>query len=332
MSEASQPQPTVSVIIVSFNTRDLLRECLQSLNLRCHDIPKQVLVVDNVSRDGSPNMVKQEFPDVELIRSDVNLGFAAANNRAFPLATGRYIVLLNSDAFLEPGALDRAIKYMDADARIGIGGARLIGRDGSWQPSARLFPSPLNDFLTLTGLAARYPRSRVFGRFDRTWADPEETADVDWVPGAFSIVRKSALDKVGYFDERFFLYYEEVDLCRRFKQAGYLVRYWHDVVVTHLGGESSKTVTELKLSSAGSQLALWRLRSEFLYYRKHSRLSGWLSKTAESLWYRLRARRNAARGGEQGTRRLHDSKLMADLIRQAWRETEGGTVCPPRPW
>ena len=165
------------------------------LQLNAKAVASEIFVVDNLSRDGSADMVAAEFPQVRLIRSDCNLGFAAANNRAFEIASGKYIVLLNSDAFLQPGALRRAVEYMDADPRIGLGGARLVGRDGSWQPSARLFPSLLNDFLTLSGLAARYPAFAFFGRFDRTWADQDVAAEVDWVPGAFSIIRAAVLHK-----------------------------------------------------------------------------------------------------------------------------------------
>jgi hypothetical protein len=324
--------PQVSIVIVSFNTRDLLRECLQSLYERTPDIAKEIFVVDNCSRDGSADMVRQEFPAVCLIRSQVNLGFAAANNKAFPLATGRYVVLLNSDAFLHSDALQRAVQYMDADRHIGLGGARLVGRDGSWQPSARMFPSLLNEFLTLSGLAARYPHSRFFGRFDRTWANPDEPADVDWIPGAFSIVPRSALVQVGYFDEDFFLYYEEVDLCRRLKKAGFLIRYWPDVTVVHLGGESSKTVKALTFSKSGSQLTLWQLRSCLLFYRKHHGLSAWTLKQMESAWHALRAWKNRGAADPEKARKFEDAKVYLKLIRQAWRETAGGMVSPARPW
>ncbi|MBK1643688.1 glycosyl transferase [Thiocapsa imhoffii] len=326
--------PTVSVIIVSFNTRDLLVECIETLIAQAGPVSYEIIVVDNASRDGSADRVAERFPDVVLIRSELNLGFAAANNLGFTAARGRYLVLLNSDAFLTPGALERAVAEMDADPGIGLGGARLIGRDGAWQPSARMFPSLLNEFLTLSGLAARYPRSRFFGAFDRTWADPLAPADVDWVPGAFSILRHDLLDRIGAFDESFFLYYEEVDLCRRVHAAGLRVRYWPDVVVVHIGGESSRTHDDLAMSAAGkgAQLTLWRMRSGLLYYRKHHGWFGaWAVCQLESTWHRLRAWRNR---GEDPTRRLKraESQAVRDLLAQAWTETRGGRVSPPRPW
>ncbi|RUQ35911.1 MAG: glycosyltransferase family 2 protein [Candidatus Competibacteraceae bacterium] len=323
----------VSVVIVSFNTRDLLRECLNTLAAEAGAIRYETIVVDNASRDGSADRVAAEFPDVRLIRSPVNLGFGAANNRGFAIARGRYLVLLNSDAFPRPLALSRAVAYMDADPHIGLGGARLIGRDDAWQPAARLFPSPLNDFLTLSGLAARFPHNRFCGRMDRTWADPNQTAEVDWVPGAFSIVRRDLLERIGYFDEAFFLYYEEVDLCRRIKAAGYAVRYWPDVVVVHLGGESSKTLQHLTLSSSGAQLTLWRLRSAYLYYRKqHGRLTAWLAMQLEKQWHALRAWKNARRQDGDSRAKAEESRAIVTLVTQAWRETDGGRVSPPRPW
>jgi GT2 family glycosyltransferase len=326
-------QPDVSVIVVSFNTRDVLRECLQTLARESGGVSYETIIVDNASRDGSAGMVEQEFPEATLIRSEINLGFAAANNRGFAVAKGRYVVLLNSDAFLCPGALPLAVERMDADPRIGLGGARLIGRDDSWQPSARMFPSLTNELLMLSGLSAKYPHSRLFGRFDRTWADPNESAEVDWVPGAFSIISRRALESAGYFDESFFLYYEEVDLCRRIKAAGYSIWYWPDVVVVHLGGESSKTVRHLTMSSAGSQLTLWRMRSALLYYRKHHGWSGaWLAKALETNWHLLRASKNSRRNIIEGQAKARDSSAIVALMRQAWRETRGGLISPPRPW
>lgn len=329
----ADPPPDVSVIVVSFNTRELLRECLQTLQAQAGGVTYQLIVVDNASRDGSADMVAAEFPEATLIRSAVNLGFANANNRGFAEAQGRHVVLLNSDAFLRPGALPRAVAHLDAEPHIGLGGARLVGRDDTWQPSARMFPSLLNDFLALSGLAARFPRSRFCGRMDRTWADPGEPAEVDWTPGAFTIIRREVLEQVGYFDPAFFLYYEEVDLCRRVKAAGYTIWYWPDVVVVHLGGESSKTVSHVSFSSAGAQLILWRLRSGLLYYRKHHGATGaWLARQQEQWWHRLRAWKNAGKTDPASRAKAEESRAIVALLDQAWRETRGGRVSPPQPW
>lgn len=324
--------PDVSIVVVSFNTKALLRECLQSIADESEGLVVQTIVVDNDSKDGSPQLVKEEFPEVELIETGVNLGFAGANNVGFKQCRGRYVVLLNSDAFLQPGSLRLSVKKMDEDPAIGLGGARLVGRDGSWQPSARMFPSVLNDFLTLSGLAAKYSQSKFFGRVDRTWASPDEEADVDWVPGAFSIVPRGLLEKIQYFDEDFFLYYEEVDLCRRIKKLGYRVCYWPDVVVVHVGGESTRS-TGKKVSKSGNQVALWRMRSELLYYRKHhGALGAFLAKQLDQKWHAMRALRNSMKGDEDSQWKADEFRELAELMERAWSDTKGGKISPPRPW
>jgi hypothetical protein len=315
-----------SVVIVSFNTRNTLRESLQSIDRESSGLRVEVLVVDNGSSDDSATMVEEEFSYVRLIRSTSNLGFGAANNLAIEAARGRYVVLLNSDAFLCPGALRVAIDNMERSPQAALAGGRLMCRDLSWQPSARMFPHVVTDAFVLTGLAARYPRSRIFGRFDRTWADPAQPAEVDWVPGAFSIIRAEVLREIGSFDHRFFLYAEEVDLCRRIKQAGHQIWYWPDIRVIHLGGESSSRVEDLDLSVAGGQVVLWRMRSTLLYYRKHHGWQAWLTKQAESTWHLLRARKNS------GTSKGEESMEVVKLLDRAWKETRGGYVSPAQPW
>jgi GT2 family glycosyltransferase len=289
-------------------------------------------VVDNASVDGSAAMIKQEFPEALLMRSEVNLGFGRANNMGFQSARGRYIVLLNSDAFLTEGSLERSVAYMEATPRAGLGGGRLIGRDGSWQPSARMFPTVFSDLIVLSGLAARFPRSRLFGRFDRTWANPMDAAHVDWVPGAFSILRAETLAAVGAFDPRFFLYYEEVDLCLRIKQKGYSICYWPDIVIVHIGGESSRQVRSLQLSRTGAQLTLWRMRSMLLYYRKHHGLSAWCAMVSEAVWYWLRSQRRRWSKSPDRRASAHTDLSMISIMSQAWHDTRGGRFSPEQPW
>jgi len=327
-----QPEtPDVSVVIVSFNTRDLLRECLNTLYRESGGVTFETIVVDNNSRDNSADMIAEEFPDVRLIRSDTNLGFGVANNRAFAIAKGRYIVLLNSDAFVKPGVLQLSIEHMDQNPRVALAGGRLVGRDGSWQPSARMFPSYLNDLLIMTGLSDRYPKSRFFGRVDQTFVDQSLPMPTDWVPGAYSIIRRETLENIGYFDSKFFLYYEEVDLCRRFKMAGYDVWYWPDITVVHLGGESSKTVKNLQL--AGLQLTKWRMRSRLIYFRKHHGAFGvWLAMQMEKWWIALRVARNLASRSEERRARAAGFRSTLATLTEAWTDTRGGRTSPPQPW
>jgi GT2 family glycosyltransferase len=332
ITNSSSGTVDLSLIIVSFNTRDVLRESLQSVAREQGDLRIEIFVVDNNSRDGSVEMVESEFPHVRVMRSDVNLGFGAANNVALAEAKGRYIVLLNSDAFLCPDSLRLSVEHMDAQPHVGLAGGRLVGRDGSWQPSARMFPSIRSDFLVFTGLAARFPKSRFFGGFDRTWADPMLPAVVDWVPGAYSIIRADALRKVGFFDPDFFLYSEEVDLCRRIQNAGYTIMYWPDIVVIHIGGESSRQIKTLEMSSAGAQLIRWRMRSTLLYYRKHHGAGAWMAKMLELALYRLTALRNSMSSDPRRVERAQRNRNLARLMHQAWQDTGGGRISPPRPW
>jgi GT2 family glycosyltransferase len=322
----------VSLIIVSFNTRNVLRESLESIERERGNLRLEIFVVDNNSRDGSVEMVQTEFPYVRVMRSQVNLGFGAANNLALELANGRYVVLLNSDAFLCPDSLKLSVEYMDRHPEVGLAGGRLVGRDFALQPSARMFPTILSDFLVLSGLAHRFPKSRFFGRFDRTWADPMQPAEVDWVPGAFSIVRSEVLQKVGFFDPDFFLYSEEVDLCRRIQGAGYKIMYWPDIVVIHIGGESSRYLKPLEMSSAGAQLIRWRMRSTLLYYRKHHGAGAWTAKMLEHVFYQLVALRNRFSSDPLRRERVSENRNLIRLLRQAWEDTNGGRISPPRPW
>ena len=319
----------LSVIIVTYNSAPQLRPCLDSLRAQTLVGDFEVILVDNASRDGTAAIVSAEYPEVHLIAGSANLGFGNANNLALTVAQGRYLVVLNPDAVLLPDTLERALVHMEGCADAGMGGGLLQDPQGGWQPSARLFPSLLNDGLTLSGLANRYPDSRFFGRFDRSWADPTTAAAVDWVPGAFAILRRSLVEQIGLFDPRFFLYYEEVDLCRRIHQAGFKVYYWPDLVITHIGGASSETVDELVFSSSGKQLTLWRMRSQVLYYRKwHGWLYSLFAKALEQTWHRVRAWRNATRAPAKA----EESRRIVQLWDQAWLDTQGGRHSPAQPW
>jgi GT2 family glycosyltransferase len=324
--------PDISILIVSFNTCSILRDCLKSIPRPSRDLTLEVIVVDNGSQDDSLGMVRSEFRWVKAIQSDINLGFGGANNRAYEEATGRYIVLLNSDAFLAPDSLLISFQKMEADATVGLAGGQLLGRDGTPQPSARMFPNLLREFLGMSGLAHRFARSKFFGQNDRTWADPQIDAEVDWVPGAYSIIRRDVLEKVGFFDPDFFLYCEEVDLCLRIQKAGYKIMYWPSIKVIHIGGESSRQVKTLEVSRSGTQLILWRMRSTLLFFRKHRSYSTAAICLLEIVWYRLRAIRKSLKRIPDNQTEAANLRKHAQLMEQAWRETDGGRVSPPQPW
>lgn len=269
----------VSVVLVSFNTAPLLPGCIGDLRAASAGLRVQVVVVDNASSDGSVELLRSApFADVELIVSPVNIGFGRANNLALPRCRGRTILLLNTDAFVAPDAIARALRHLDAQADVGIVGARLSGRDGQPQPACRGFPTPLNTFLMLTGLERFAPRVRLI---DPPRLQPEAPTACDWVPGCFMLLRREVVDRVGLFDPRFFLYAEEVDLCRRVKAAGWKVVYLPDAHVVHWGGESARVLGPL--ARASRQVSALQLESEWLYFRKHHGAAGALAWLALSL-------------------------------------------------
>ena len=322
----SGPGPQFSILVVSYNVAGFLERNIGSFVASTRDAC-EFIFVDNASQDGSADMIAQKFPWARLIRNQANQGFAAAVNQAAGVAAGRYLVLLNPDATPAPDALRAALKKMERRPKAGIGGGLLTSTSGVPQPSARQFPSPLNWLLTFSGLAAKYPRSRFFGKADRTWAPVDEDARVDWVPGAFAVVRKDVFDRLGGFDERFFLYYEEVDLCRRMERAGYEAWYWPEIKAVHEGGGSARLVPG-HFSKHDAQVTLWERRSRFLYYRKHhGPRAAWLIKALEIGCHRLRI---ARRTGD--SKKREQSLEMIRLIETAWRETAGGAHSPPRPW
>jgi GT2 family glycosyltransferase len=259
----------VSVILVNYNTAHLLERCIGDLRQASEGLRVQTLIVDNASKDDSLAVIRACLPDCELIVNTVNVGFGRANNQALPRCAGRYVLLLNTDAFVSPDTLRRTVAEMDADPACGVLGVQLTGSDGAVQPSCRYFPTPWNTFLVHTGLARWFPRARLVD--DPHW-DPAQPAACDWVPGCYYLVRREVVDRVGLFDPRYFLYMEEVDHCRAVRADGWTVRYLPDTRVIHLGGESAKS--DGTLSQSGRQLSRLLVESELLYYRKHGGAAG----------------------------------------------------------
>jgi len=320
----------LSILIVTYNSRRLIDPLLTHLQQELAGLDGEVVLVDNGSFDGTAQQVRTAHPWVRVVDNATNLGFAAGNNLAARHARGRHLLLLNPDALPAPGALRRSITLMDQHPQAGLGGGELRGTDGSRQPSARMFPTLRDEFFTLAGLAARHPTSRLFGRLDRRWADPEQAALVDWIPGAFVFIPAAVWARLGGFDERFFMYYEEVDLCRRLQAAGLQVHYWPELKATHIGGASARTVAQAQVSKSGSQLERWRMRSALLYYRKqHGPAAAALLHALERGWHRLRQLK-ARLQGRAGCAAEFDAHCR-QLV-QAWHDTAGGQRCPARPW
>jgi N-acetylglucosaminyl-diphospho-decaprenol L-rhamnosyltransferase len=239
MAAISQRSLRVAVIIVSYEVRDLLSGCLKSLAEQGGGL--EVVVVDNASSDGSAEMVPEQFPSVRLIRNKENRGFGAAANEGIAVTTAPYVLSLNPDTVLKPGAVEALAGYLDDHSEVGAVGPKIVRPDGSLDLAARRsFPSPAVALLRLTLLSRLFPRSRRLARYNLTHRSPEVAQEIDSGTGACLMFRRQALDQVGVYDEAFFMYGEDLDLCFRLKVAGWKVMYWPQAVVTHYNGQSSR--------------------------------------------------------------------------------------------
>ena len=235
-------QLDLSVVIVNYNVRDLLRECLCSVLASTTRHRLEVIIVDNCSADGSAEMVRAEFPDVQLIVSPSNDGFAAANNRGIRAAgDSRYVMLLNPDTLVPPNGLERLVAFMDQHPRAGAVGPKLIKADGSLDLACRrTFPDPRVAFYHAFALDKIFPMSREFARYNLTYLDEDQLYEVDSVVGAAMMVRTAAIEQAGLLDESFFMYGEDLDWAFRIRQQGWAVFYNPNVVIVHYKGQSSR--------------------------------------------------------------------------------------------
>lgn len=247
----------LSIIIVSWNTRDILADCLASVYAHPPTDSFELILVDNASVDGSPEMVKRDFPQVRLIESHENLGFAQGNNLAVPLCQGDYVLLLNPDTVVKPNALQKLIDFLDANPAAGGAGSMLLNPDESLQPSCHPAPKLGRELWRLLHLDEFVP----YGSYNMHKWRMDQPRKVDVLMGAAFMVRKAILDEIGFLDGDYFIYSEEVDLCYRLQRAGWSLYYVPDSKVIHLGGQSTKQVaTDMFL-----QLYLGKLK----YFRKH---------------------------------------------------------------
>jgi len=290
------PLIDLSIVIVNWNTRDLLQDCLTSIFRNAGSTHLQVIAVDNGSRDDSVDMVTRDFPDVELVINGRNLGFAVANNRGLSRARGRYLLLLNSDTIVLPGAFDEMVRYLDAHPCVGALGPRLLNEDRSLQLSTRDFPRLDHDAVILLevkhwpvlgDLARRYAQ-RAYGM------DYVETHQVDWVQGSCLLLGREAIEQVGVLDENYFFDYEESDLCYRLLQRGWPTMFLASAEIVHLGGQSRSRVRAVSL--------IWHYKSMLRYYRLHAtrrrylvvRTGVTIGAAGHVLWRLLLRRRSAS--------------------------------------
>lgn len=296
----------LGVVILNWNTRDLLRKCLETVFASTATdggaFTYHVVVVDNASTDGSADMVAAEFPQAQLIRNSDNIGYPAGNNvglRALGFRNGgrananapRYALLLNPDTEVPPTAFYEMTRFMDGRPDVGVAGPKLILPDGSLDKAAkRGFPTPLVSLYHFAGLAKLFPNSRRFGRYNMTFIGDDEEAEVDSVVGAYMQLRREAVEAVGLLDERFFMYAEDIDWAYRIQKAGWKIIYHPQVVVKHVKRAASR-------QSQRAQTEFWR--AMLLFYRKHYRattplwlhsliMAGLLMKGGRPIWQALR--------------------------------------------
>jgi GT2 family glycosyltransferase len=309
----------LSIVIVNWNTRDMLRNCLESIPA-CHDgLVVEIIVVDNASDDGSGEMVAAEFPEVRLIKNTANLGFATATNQGLKVSTGRHLLLLNSDTLVHGDVLSRSVCYMDKRPEVGMMGCKVLNTDGTTQMTCSRFPSVTNLALQTLGMN-RLKRPRWLQRYQMLDWDRDDEREVEVISGCYLLVRRKVLERIGLLDEDFFLYGEETDWCRRCADNGWRLMFAPVGCITHLGSGSSRQLNyrrDLMLSEGTVRL-----------HRKHGgMLAGmrvwlllFLFNLSRSVYWRLRS--VLRRDETFGTRAQHFDLIVRHFPR-AWPTSRG---------
>lgn len=251
----------LSIIIVNWNTRELLERCLQSAYAACAGLLVEVIVIDNASTDGSQQMIRDHFPNTILLLNQENVGFARANNQMLTCACGEFVLLLNSDAFVGEDALRTMIDFMRVHPEAGAIGPRLRYPDGSLQRSCTAFPTLFDEFCLMLQLDRLFPHSRLFGRYWLSGWDYSTIREVEVIMGACLMVRRATIEQVGFLDEQFFMYSEEVDWCYRIREAGWHLYLLPSAQAIHIGGGSTTPVR--------IDMFVQLFRSRVLFFRKH---------------------------------------------------------------
>lgn len=231
----------LSVIIVSYNVKHFLEQCLQSVDMASKPMNCEIFVVDNNSSDGSSLMVREKYPHIRLLENKENLGFSKACNQALKLSSGKYNLLLNPDTVVEKDTFIKCYRYMEEHPEAGALGVKMMDGTGRFLPeSKRSLPSPSVAFYKIFGLSSVFPSSRIFGRYHLGYLSKDEINPVEILSGAFMFIRKEALQKTGMFDEDFFMYGEDIDLSYRLIKNGYINYYFPETKIIHYKGQSTK--------------------------------------------------------------------------------------------
>jgi GT2 family glycosyltransferase len=252
----------LSICIVTRQARSLLRDCLRSIENNTRT-SFEIIVVDNNSQDGTLEMLRAEFPRVQLICNDHNAGFTRPSNQALVVSEGKFALLLNNDTIVLPEALDRLVAYMDASPDVGICGPKVLNRDGTLQKQCRRsYATPWDLFCYFSGLSRLFPKSRLFGRYLMTYADENATMEADAISGSCMLIRRGVIDSIGMLDEQFFAYQEDADYCFRAKRAGWKIMYYAGAQIVHYGGMGGSRTDPYQ------SIIEWH-KSYYKYYRKN---------------------------------------------------------------
>jgi GT2 family glycosyltransferase len=240
MNNCNTNQVTLGVIIVNYNVKDYLKQCIDSVYKASQSISYTIYVVDNNSTDDSVEMIQQQFPKVKLISNKKNTGFAVANNQAIKICNSKYVLLLNPDTIVKPNTVDKTIAFMEKHNDAGALGVKMFNGEGEFLPeSKRGLPTPMVSLYKLMGLSFLFPTSKTFAKYHLGHIDMNTTAKVDVLSGAFMLIRKEVLNKVGLLDETFFMFGEDIDLSYRITLGGYNNYYFSDTDIVHFKGKSS---------------------------------------------------------------------------------------------
>ena len=261
--------PDISVCMVALNVRDFIRDCLHSLHQASSSLSIEVIIVDNHSTDGTLEILRSEFLSetsslpVRLVENSQNEGFVRPTNQGMRLAAGRYLLWLNPDTIIHPGALDQLVEFMESHPDVGICGPKVLNRDGSMQkPCRRGVSRPWATFSYFSGLSRLFPNSKLFGGYLLNYMDEDATHEVDGVSGSCMFIRRAVLDQIGYVDEQFFAYQDDADYCFQAQKAGWKIYYVPTARITHFGGQGGSRAQPYR------SIYEWH-RSYYLYYRKN---------------------------------------------------------------
>jgi len=255
------PPIDVSIIIVNWNAKDYLLQCIASINDSTCDCTYEIIVVDNASSDGSAQVVAEKYSQIQLIVNDNNLGFSRANNIGIAHSCGRYVCLVNSDVKVLDGCLDRMVEFMDQSHAVGALGPKTLNGDGSLRVNCQHFPTLWNTFCHAAFLKSLFPRTRWFNSGIMTYFDHQSVIRCEVLPGCFFMVRRTAMEKVGLLDEDFFIYAEDKDWCKRFWDGGWEIAFLPTAEAIHYAGKSA--------ARAPVRFQVEKLKANIRYWNKH---------------------------------------------------------------